>query len=75
MARMEDTYVKCPYYRWEEDVTLCCECGGEDIRASLRFSTKEKRREYERNHCKRNWRGCPLASALTKWWEAGSGGK
>lgn len=64
MARMEDTYVKCPYYQWEEGLTLCCECGGDIVHAMLRFSTKELRREHERKLCKREWKRCPLAIAL-----------
>ena len=64
MARMEDTFVKCPYYLWEEGLVLCCELQGDLVSAPLHFRSKELRREYERKHCKKEWERCPLASAL-----------
>ena len=33
------------------------------------FDTKEGRRDYERKRCKRGWKECPLAQALTRMWE------
>jgi hypothetical protein len=69
MAKFEDIGVKCPYYSWEEGNRLCCEGVNKISRVQLMFDTKEGRREYERQRCKRCWKDCPLAQALNKMWE------
>jgi hypothetical protein len=65
MAKMESTYVRCPFYQWEEGIKLCCCYGdGADIRYHSIFATKQQRIEYERRFCKREWKKCPLARSL-----------
>lgn len=65
MAKMESVYVKCPFYRWEEGLKLCCSYSDTaDVRYIAVFTTKQKRIETERQLCKREWRQCPLARSL-----------
>ena len=68
MAQYEDPIVKCPFYSWEEGRQLCCEGVNPVSAATLTFTTKEQRRDYEKIRCKRAWRECPLAQALEKKW-------
>lgn len=58
MAKIEDTYVKCPFYKWEEGQKLRCEG------VSHVFDDKQMRREMERILCKRDWKRCPIAQIL-----------
>lgn len=60
MAKFEDTYVKCPFYKWEEGQKLRCE-GVSHI-----VDNKAVRREVERIVCKGDWRVCPFAQALER---------
>lgn len=66
MARMVDTYVKCPFYEWEDGIRLCCEGVFENTKTQTLFDDKPLRRMYERKFCKRDWDKCPLAQALEK---------
>lgn len=75
MARMVDTYVKCPFYVWEEGNRLCCEGVTEKSSVQILFADKSVRREYERRLCKKDWKNCPLAQALTLKWEKDTGGE
>ena len=68
MARYEDPIVKCPFYSWEEGRQLCCEGVNPVSAATLTFTTKEQRREYEKIRCKRAWKECRLEMALEKKW-------
>ena len=65
MAKMENPYVKCPFYKWEEGLKLCC-CYEEGVTVTYQssFVTKQQRLEYEKRFCKRQWNTCPLAKAL-----------
>jgi hypothetical protein len=64
MAKMESTYVKCPFYQWEEGIKLSCAYDESEDWFHRGFASKQKRLEYERRFCKRNWERCPLAKAL-----------
>lgn len=76
MAKMEYTYMLCPFYKWEEGIKLCCsyDDGGDygsdmdsvwkKIKHHSIFDTKQQRIEYERRYCKRRWKDCPLAKSL-----------
>lgn len=64
MARYEDTYAKCPYYKWEEGYRQCCRWVNDKASVQITFENKEVRKEFKRKFCKRNWQGCPLAMAL-----------
>ena len=71
MAKYEDSIVKCPYYNWEEGKVLCCEGvdgTSEECVTKIHFATYERRRDYERRVCKKNWKRCPMAQALEKKW-------
>lgn len=69
MAKYEDPIVKCPFYSWEEGLKLCCEGMNTDCSVQVTFTTKQTRREYEKNFCKKGWKSCPLAQALEKKWD------
>ena len=69
MAKYEDPIVKCPFYSWEEGKKLCCEGVNKISSVQIMFDTKEGRRDYERKRCKKGWKECPLAQALTRMWE------
>ena len=69
MAHYEDPIVRCPFYSWEEGKKLCCEGVNEQSSVQITFTTKQSRRDYERMRCKRAWKDCPLAQALTKKWD------
>ena len=70
--KYQDPVVKCPYYHWEEGKNLCCEGPDGMITESgtiIPFATYERRRNYEIRICKKNWKQCPYAQALTTKWE------
>lgn len=58
MGKNEETYAKCPFYKWEEKQTLRCEG------VSHAFDSKADRREFERMACKGDWKRCPFARLL-----------
>ena len=75
MARMVGTYVKCPFYVWEEGNRLCCEGVSKESKIQILFTDKPVRMEYESRRCKNDWKTCPLAQALTLKWEKDTGGE
>lgn len=46
--------VLCPYYQYETDNAIVCECPielGMDIKTSVKFSCKQDKRDYQGVYC------------------------
>ena len=70
MAKQEDIFAKCPFYSCEEGLNLYCKVRTQNLNSlQIRFDTKEGRRDFERKLCRRVWKDCPFAQALTRMWE------
>lgn len=57
-------YVKCPFYRREENQKIFCEGvqGGTSIH--LAFAAPTDRKQYEKCYCKGRYRTCRIAGML-----------
>ena len=72
-SRKVAVYVKCPYYRKEDGVKLCCEGIVEGTHINQIFPTKQARANFERRHCKSAWEKCPVAMLVSQRLEGKEG--
>lgn len=61
---MGKTYC-CPFYRWEEKLSVHCDGG------CLRFPDQETRNDYLKQYCSANpsWAQCSIAASMQDYYE------
>lgn len=63
-----DKNVECPYYLRDEGAKICCEGIAQTKGVNLIFNTREQALLYRRDHCIRDWKGCPIAQDVNQKW-------
>lgn len=65
----ENVLVKCPFYKRESQQVIYCEGVDEKSLIHLAFANKEDCRTYEKEFCRKAWKECMIAKALSKKWD------
>lgn len=58
---VEDTEVRCPFYRKETDTKISCDGVQEEHILHSVFQRKADQREYKATFCRGDWEDCPLS--------------
>ena len=64
MKHNTSPYAICPFYHFYESHKLCCEGVWENSSIHLAFASPVKRREYEKQYCRKDYKHCPVAKML-----------
>jgi hypothetical protein len=70
MKHRVSCYVKCPFYRCEEDQRVYCEGVQKGTALHLVFGSHQALRRYKDRRCKADWGGCMIAKMLNRKYEA-----
>lgn len=69
MKHRVSCYVRCPYYRCEENQKIFCEGLQHGTSIHLVFGAHEDLRRYKDQFCKADWGGCLIAGMQNRKWE------
>ncbi len=61
MARNEDAYTACPYYKRDDKQKICCEGIEPDTGIGLTFSSPARHKDYKNKYCRNCWMRCQIA--------------
>lgn len=61
--------VRCPFYKKEDGVRICCEGIEESFSVHVVFASSQGRLAYQKKKCCRDYNACPIAAINFKKWE------
>lgn len=68
MKHMQDTIVKCPFYKGERRQLIYCEGVQEGSSIHMGFDTQDNFRDYKSCFCKGDYNQCLIAQAMNRKW-------
>ncbi len=61
---VEDTYIECPYYKYESSAAIHCEGVEDGTKLHLGFSSRYRLHSYKQRLCRGDWKKCLIAKML-----------
>jgi hypothetical protein len=65
--------VRCPYYKKEDGVKICCEGFEENSSIHMIFPSAKKRRLYQLQRCCIDYKKCPIVKINDERWGINDG--
>lgn len=59
-------YVKCPFYKYEDQQLIYCEGVDDNTAIHLAFASKQELRDYRKDKCEGDYNSCLLCKMLYK---------